>query len=82
LGGSIFRDPDELPGLVSTLIKSYGDNVGPFIGRHVYEAEFYNIEIQDLAVFFGGDKSTEIAVNTIDHKCPICEGDLCPVVIG
>ncbi|MDI6720835.1 MAG: hypothetical protein QMD85_00490, partial [Candidatus Aenigmarchaeota archaeon] len=56
----------------------------PLLGRHIYEAEKYADQYEDVAVFFSeyGINSIEIAENSINHQCPVCEGDLCPVSLG
>ena len=58
---------------------SYGQ---PLLGKHVYEAEEVSYNYQDIAVFFSemGDYK-EIALNSFNHDCPVCEGDSCPINI-
>ncbi len=50
------------------------------LGKDIYEAEKYVYDSQDLAVFYPyEDGLLEIALNNLNHDCPVCEGDSCPI---
>ncbi len=48
----------------------------PLTGEYIYKLEQSTFDYQDLAVF---QDSTEIALNSLNHDCLVCEGDNCPI---